>query len=145
MTLPDDVRQVIARYAAKYPVPTASEEASQTWTHNLCRQLVFSFPGDGWCHKSAGGGRPHSKDCIAVQNAGRFYGWDIIINAASPAATLDLNADSQDLTGQVPEPVMPQNYLDDGPEPPPPLLDIEARVAALEAAARHIATILGTI
>ena len=122
MKLPNDAQVIIGRYVAKFPVPTTSEVAAQDWTHNLCRQLVYSFPGDGWCHKSAGPGRPHSKDCVAIQRSGQFYGWDIVLSAGSSAATLDLNADSQDLTGQQPEPVVPYNYLDDDPpDPPPPI------------------------
>lgn len=138
-------KSIIYAYVERYPLPT-TEEAAQTWTHRLCEQLAFSFPVDGWGHKSAGEGRPHSKDCIAIKAP--FVGWDIIVSAGSPAATLNLSGDSIDLAGQLFEPVTPTNHLGDDPTPPDPPVppsDLDARVAALEAAVRAAAKAFGTV
>ena len=128
MKLPDSAKAVILQFAAKFPLAT-TDEASREWTHKLCEQLAYSFPTDGFCHKSAGEGRPHSADCIAIRAP--FWGWDIINASGSTQATLSLDGDHIDLTGQLPERVTPTDYLGE-PEPPTPPSDLEARVATLE-------------
>ncbi len=132
MELSDPVKATITQFVAKYPMPVG-EANLQSWTHQLCEQLAYSYPTEGWCHKASGIGASHSKDTVAInQPGGSFYGWDIIIGAGTPTPALDLNAQSVDLSGQFPEPVTPTNWIG-GPTPPPPD-DLEARVAALEAA-----------
>ena len=117
-------KHLIQQFAIYYPLP-ATDEASRTWTHQLCEQLAYSFPADGWCHKSAGEGRPHSADCIAWVDP--FIGWDIIGASGTPQAVLTLDGASIDLTGQVRERVVPTNHLapepPDPPEPPQPPVD----------------------
>jgi hypothetical protein len=132
-SIPDSAKLVIQNFVDKYPFPKTNDEDSANWTHQLCEQLAYSFPGDGWGHKSAGAGRPHSADVIALQSP--FIGWDIIISAGSPDARLNLNTDSTILAGQIFEPVTPRNYLESTPpiEPPvEPPVSTEWQTAVLE-------------
>lgn len=115
--LPEDVKKVIAQYATKYPIPVSNETASQDWTHKLAQQLKFSFPSAGWGHKSAGSGRPHSKDVVALSSP--FVGWDVILGAGTSNPTLQLDGDSIDLSGQVFEQVDAQDFLGSAPPIPP--------------------------
>jgi hypothetical protein len=117
MQLPNPVRDVIQQYANKYPIPAGDEAASQEWTHKLAQQLKFTFPYDGWGHKSAGSGRPHSKDVVAI--ASPFIGWDVILGAGTLSPTLSLTGDSIDLTGQLFEQVEAKDFLGTTPVPPP--------------------------
>jgi hypothetical protein len=127
MKLPVEVQQVIQEYANMYPLPVNNEEGASNWTHALCQQLNFSFPSAGWGHKSAGPGRPHSKDVVCTMNP--FIGWDVVLAAGGPNPTLQLNGDSIDLSGQIFEPVSPVDYLGSTPPPPPnPPTDIEAKL-----------------
>ena len=132
MYLPDRVKQKIQEFVNKYPFPTTNDVDAANWTHQLCEQLKFSFPDDGWGHKKADNNRPHSADVIAISNP--FLGWDIIFNAGSPQATLNLAADSKDLANppdgpQVFEPVTATDYLGSVvPIPPDPPTDIEAKL-----------------
>lgn len=116
MYLSSEVQDKIAEFTNKFPLPSTTEE-SQAWTHRLCQQLKFSFPNDGWGHKSAGPGRPHSADCICLSSP--FWGWDIINNAGSPQAKLNLNAESIDLSGQIFEQVTAVDFVQ-GTVPVPP-------------------------
>lgn len=130
MYLPDRVKQKIQEFVNKYPFPTTNDVDAANWTHKLCEQLKFSFPADGWGHKRADNNRPHSADVIAISNP--FLGWDIIFNAGSPQATLNLAADSKDLANppdgpQVFEPVDATDYLG-GVTPPPPDGTIEEKL-----------------
>lgn len=146
MKLPPPVQALIAQFAARFPVPTTSDDASRDWTHRLCEQLAFSFPADGWGHKSASPTRPHSADAIAIRSP--FLGWDVIDNSGGPAAALRLNGDSIDLAHpemQTFEPVTPVNHLHVEPPEEPPTGDLETRVTALEAAVRAAASALARI
>jgi len=119
MYLAESVKAKIQEFVSAYPLPRTNDEDSANWTHKLCEQLKFSFPTDGWGHKSAGPGRPHSADVIALANP--FWGWDIIINAGSPDARLNLNGEYINLVGQIYEPVAAYNYLSlEPPVDPPP-------------------------
>lgn len=119
MYLPEPVKAKINEFVAKYPFPKTNDEDSANWTHQLCQQLKYSFPNDGWGHKSAGPGRPHSADVICLSSP--FIGWDIITSAGSPDAKLNLNGESIDLTGQIYEQVTATDYLGsvNPPQPPP--------------------------
>jgi hypothetical protein len=116
MKLSTSVKETIVRFAAKFPLATNDEE-SRVWTHKLAQQLAFSFPSEGWGHKSAGGGRPHSADCIAIKAP--FVGWDVISGGGAPGAKLQLESDSIDLSGQEFEPVEAVNHIAPAPVDPP--------------------------
>ena len=144
MKLSPAVQTVIAQFATAFPIPY-TDEASREWTHRLAEQLAFSFPTEGWGHKSASPTRPHSADVVAIKSP--FLGWDLLVNGGSPVVTLNLNADSIDLAGQTFEPVSPVNHLNFEPTDPtePPTGDLEARVETLEAVVRDVARILSRL
>ena len=126
--LNSECQLVISRFVLKFPLPVNSVTASQEWVHKLCQQLKFSFPYEGWGHKSAGPGRPHSSDVIATYPP--LVGWDIILDAGSANPILTLNANSMNLPEQIFEEVMAVNFLGgiiDPPEPPP-TTDINAKL-----------------
>jgi len=120
MYLTPGAKDLITKFAAKYPFPITNDEDSANWTHRLCEQLAFSYPATPWGHKKASDTRPHSADVIALSNP--FVGWDIITNAGTPAARLNLNDSEIDLSGQVFEPVNPVNHLADAPPIEPPVI-----------------------
>jgi hypothetical protein len=125
MYLRPEVQDKIAEFVNKFPLPSTTEE-SQQWTHSLCQQLKFSYPNEGWGHKSAGPGRPHSSDVICLSSP--FIGWDIINNAGSPQAKLNLNAESIDLSGQIFEQVTSYDYLGSSVPVPPPIGTIDEKL-----------------
>lgn len=118
MYLPPAVQDKIAEFVNKFPLVTTGDEDSANWTHSLCQQLKFSYPNDSWGHKSAGPGRPHSADCICLSSP--FIGWDIITNAGTPQAKLNLGAESIDLSGQIFEQVVAYDFLGNSVPVPPP-------------------------
>lgn len=114
MRLTDAQQQMLKDYADRYPVPTGETER-QEWTHRLAEQFRYSF-GTPWGHKSAGPGRPHSKDAIAYKFGDAFWAYDTI-NGATGA--LISNPDPIDIHGQIFEVVAPVNHMG-APVPPPP-------------------------
>ncbi len=126
MYLPEVTKDKIVEFVNKYPFPKTNDEDSANWTHRLCQQLKFSFPNDGWGHKSAGPGRPHSADVICLSSP--FIGWDIITSAGSPDAKLNLNGESIDLSGQIFEQVTAANFLDSQPPVDPPTGTVDEKL-----------------
>ncbi len=126
MYLTEPVKAKIIEFNNKYPFPKTNDEDSATWTHKLCQQLKYSFPNDGWGHKSAGPGRPHSADVICLSSP--FIGWDIIIAAGSSDAKLNLNGESIDLSGQIFEQVTAFDFLEGTIPVPPPTGTIDEKL-----------------
>lgn len=148
MYLSDPVKEKITEFVFRYPFPTTNDEDAANWTHKLCEQLKYSFPSDGWGHKKRNSSSPHSADVIAVYKSAPtvvFLGWDIITNAGSPQAKLNLNAESIDLLNppdgpQYFETVAAQDYLDEEPIPPDPPDDI--LVSILKELEKHTALLI---
>lgn len=109
---------VIEAFAARFPPPGGDEDALRDhWTPKLVEQMVFSFPGEGWCWKSTSpGGRP-SSDVIARQAGGGMWGYDLIPNAGLSSWRLDAHAGPIDLRTQAPIRMNPVNHL--GAQQPP--------------------------
>jgi hypothetical protein len=118
MYLSEPTKNKILEFVNKFPIPKTNDDEASAWTHMLCEQLKHSFPTDGWGHKFAGPGRPHSADVICLLSP--FIGWDIVSSAGSPDAKLNLSGESIDLTGQIYEPVAGANHLGSVVEPPVP-------------------------
>lgn len=114
----DIVQQMHARYAASFP---ANEEGARSWTKMAIEQLVYSFPDDGYCWKSADAGRPPSKDGVGKRKGGRFDGWDLLhaAGAQGPRELARYPPEWHDLTGQHPIAVSGVNHLGAQPEPKP--------------------------
>ncbi len=77
-----------------------SDDQRRELTRKIIEQLVFEFPGRGYGWKSAGRGRPPSKDAIAVFVAGHLYGWDWQ-NGGSRKRQVQAGSRSENLDGQV--------------------------------------------
>lgn len=117
---------VIEAFAARFPPPGHNEdELRDHWTPRLVEQMVFSFPGEGWCWKSTSPGSRPSSDVIARQVGGGMWGYDLIPNAGTAAWRLDAHAGPIDLRTQAPIRMNPVNHLGAGtppvepPAPPP--------------------------
>ena len=121
-------------------IPVDAEEARREWVYKLAQTFKARFP-IAWGTKRADPTRPQSKDVICYESAGRLVGWDVVLGTEPP--TLNPNADSMDLTGQVFIPVEAHDWLSVLPPvepevPIPPVVvpdpsTLEARVAKIEA------------
>jgi hypothetical protein len=114
MTIPSAAWQiVVAMFEQKRMDYPATEDGARAWTRATCEQLLFAEPTGGWCAKSAGAGRPQSKDVVARRLGGRFEGWGVLTAAgAQGPRQLTDPPEYFDLTGQVPIDVEPVNHLD---------------------------------
>lgn len=111
-----------------------TEEGARQWTRAVAEQLKFSDPAGGWCHKSAGAGRPASKDVVARQIAGRpFEGWALLTAAGSDGPrNLTDPPTYHDLPGQLPIEVEAIDHLKLGNQLPDDQLSrIEAKLDRL--------------
>jgi hypothetical protein len=137
MKLPDQVKDIIGRFVAKFPLwsmtegPGAEEQARQ-WSIHLAEQIAFEVPGQGWGKKRADPGRPISKDAIAQlgehvdpPQPGKLFAYDILTGAGTGKPGLVSDPDSIDITGQTFVSVTPTNHLgvvvEPKPKPPAPV------------------------
>lgn len=126
--LEPSVLTVVRQFAAQYPVPSggpnpadeAFENQCRLWTKMLAEQIAFSFPGQGFGTKNAGGGRPQSKDSLARFANGRLINYDMLGGVGTGSPTLLMDPDGVDITGQTFIPVTPINHLATVPPPVPP-------------------------
>ena len=122
MRLPDTVKAILARYVAQFPIPKCEdcpdqqrEQVARQWTYGFVQQVCYELPGQGWGTKRSKAGHDISKDTITQRTvtSGQetLTTWDILVGAGTGAATLNLNASSEDTTGQVFEAVTGVNLL----------------------------------
>jgi hypothetical protein len=112
---------VIEAFAARFHPPGGDEDALRDhWTPRLVEQMVFSFPGEGWCWKSTSPGSRPSSDVIARRVGGGMWGYDLIPNAGTSSWRLDAHAGPIDLRTQAPIPMNPVNHLGTAPPVTPP-------------------------
>jgi hypothetical protein len=112
---------LIEAFAARFPPPGGNEDALRDhWTPKLVEQMVFSFPGEGWCWKSTSRGSRPSSDVIARQVNGGMWGYDLIPDAGTPRWRLDAHAGPIDLRTQAPIAMAPVNHLGEAPPVTPP-------------------------
>jgi hypothetical protein len=136
-----------ALYATAHLTAASSDDAKRVVTIQLAEQMAFEFPGQGWGAKTAGNGRPISKDCVAKVESltggtsivkGVCYDW------IKGGGGVQLPPLANDIAGQVFVPVAAVDHLAVSTPPPPPppapgrdlvaeLDALNARVAALEA------------
>jgi hypothetical protein len=117
MNLPEAIKQLLAQFAAIFPVPTgepgeAHEENVRQWTTRFCQQVAFAFPNQGYGSKRAGDGRPLSKDTLAKIDAGLgLVCWDLLIGTGTGRPILSLDPQFHAINGQQFVAVEPVNYL----------------------------------
>lgn len=145
MQLPESIQSLLTRYVAQYPIPTgepgeAHEEHVRQWSIRFAEQVAYS-EGKEWGMKRADPNRPISKDTLSRYAGGKLLIWDLLIGTGTGNPRLNPNPESDDVTGQVFEPVMPRNHLDaitpsSTPLPPLPPADlgpVMAKLADLDA------------
>jgi hypothetical protein len=134
MKINPEVRSLLDRFAAEYPVPQGTpgevhEENVREWTVMFAQQVAHDFPGKGYGVKRAGDGRPISKDSLAqVQKKGVLFAWDLLLGAGTGHPTIPEEPEFHDLTGTGQQfvAVEPVDYLggsqpEPGPTPPQPI------------------------
>ena len=134
MQLDPNVRSLLDRFAAEYPVPQgtpgeAHEERVREWTIMFAQQVVHDFPGKGYGVKRAGVGRPIGKDTLAqTPKKGILFAWDLLLGAGTGHPEIADDPEFHDLSKTQQEfvSVEPVDYLggsqpEPGPTPPQPI------------------------
>lgn len=138
MQMTDAHRALLVRWEATFGLPPWNDDnAARDYTRRCAEQFAYTFPGEGWCHKSASPTRPPSTDVIArYLSEHNFWGYDLILDQGRPSQSFNFHPQPLDLSGQTKIDVTPTNHLGisppDPPVPPPGGGDLEARVTALE-------------
>ena len=65
-----------ALYAQHFRLAQGTDDERRLFTRMIIGQLVFEFPTDGYCGKSASPSRPFSKDAIGRVVHMHLFGWD---------------------------------------------------------------------
>jgi len=117
MKLSDPIKAIIHEFVRLYPIPVglagAEHEANvRQWSTELCQQIVFFRPNEGWGKKRADPGRPISKDAVARQVGDALLSWDILTGTGTGKPVLVLDPDSEDITGQIFVRVNPVDRMD---------------------------------
>ena len=100
MKLPDHIFAVVrAVHAANLSLANGDDDQRRSLQKKIVETAVARFPGQGWGWKSAGQGRPPSKDAIANNKLqqGHLLGWDCFDGGTRQPA----QGDSELIDGQV--------------------------------------------
>jgi hypothetical protein len=109
MQLPDRVKQIITILADRFPdLRKGDDDQRRALTLKFAQQIRFEL-GESWGTKSAGQGRPPSKDAVARMFEGKLYGADVINGSTREPQFPDM----EELPGQLFISVNPVNHLDD--------------------------------
>lgn len=150
MKLPEQVKDIIRRFVARYPLwsmddpvdGAVAEDTARRWSTQLAQQINYELPRQGWGKKRADPGRPISKDAIAKDGTPLLC-WDILTGAGTGRPALVPDPDSEDITGQVFVPVDMVDHLREPevgqpgntePDPEPALEPEPASTSGVEAA-----------
>lgn len=116
-SLPAAACDTLQRLGAKFgSLNQGDDDQRRQFALIVAEQFAFSFPNQGWGSKSAGAGRPQTKDVVARQGMMGLEGWDLV-----DGATRQVTCTSHvDLQGQVFIAVAPRDHLGGSPPPPPP-------------------------
>jgi hypothetical protein len=159
-TVPVEGQRLLQQLADRHPalIRSQDDDARRAWVRMGAEQLAFSVSPE-WGTKTAGGGRPQSKDAIARIVSGQLCGWDIV-NGTTRALQF---GEGEVLPGQAFVAVTPANHLgapatepqpDPTPDPAPgeavtgitpeqlaaalaKLADLEAKLDAIALAAQN--------
>lgn len=111
---------LLTRFVSVNPIPPpysqgGTDEDRRSWARKCAEQFAFSFPGEGWGHKSAHSALvPVSTDSIARQSGGRLYAYDLILAGGADNQRVDYSPDELDITGQYFIPVTPKDHTGSG-------------------------------
>jgi hypothetical protein len=101
-------------FANKFGVPNQGDDHARVWTRQLAEQFAFSFQGEGWGTKRAGEGRAQSTDVICRREDGILIGYDTVINAGAPNASINWHPSPMNIDDQVFIAVSPTDHIGEG-------------------------------
>jgi hypothetical protein len=104
---------LLQQFADRFGLPT-SGPMIEPWTRQCMEQFRFSDPGQNWGCKSTSNGSPVS-DTFAISTGGRLLGYDCVVSAGAPYASLNLHPEELDITGQHFIPVTAKDHLGTAP------------------------------
>ena len=151
MRLPDAAQAiVVALYRKHLDLARGDDDQRRQLTSKIAETVRFTL-GPSWGWKSAGSGRPPSKDAIAQQDGAILWGYDLF-----NGATREPNdrPEAENITGQVFIAVPPVDHLGTSvpptipptiPPTTPPSDDLRPRVAALEGGLRALSDALASL
>lgn len=122
---------------AAIPATPEHEDDRRAWTLKLAQTFKARFASQGWGTKRASETRPPSKDSLArwvdTGISAVLYSWDTT-NATTAPLSINPNAESEDITGQVFIAVEAHDWLAVvPPQPPDPEVPESPDLAALTA------------
>ena len=113
-------RDLLIRFAAKYPVPTTGEEAAREWIKKVAETFNYHFPVFGsWGVKSSSPTNPQTADCLTLKSTVALTGFDTLRSAGDPDCQLISSPGPIDLNGQYFIPVVAKDWLGYVPDPIP--------------------------
>lgn len=132
MAIPNKVVELYRRFNDKFPLPVGEQPIRE---HHIkfAQQCNHSFPGEGFCTKSASPSRPISKDtitqafpvgCVGYDHTSAFS-WDMVLGAGTNNPRPIYGGNAQHDIHNPPEgpqyihQVDPINHLQDDPDPEP--------------------------
>lgn len=124
MKLPDQVKAIRTRYIAMFGLPHGTpetiDEIARQWSIQFAEQVRFETKDAQWGMKRADPGRPIGKDTIAHFDGLKLLIWDLFTGTGTGSPSLNVDPESEDVTGQVFVPVQAVDHLGPAPTPTPP-------------------------
>lgn len=140
--LPAPQCAVLQQLGAKFgTLNQGSDDQRREFALKVAQQFAFSFPGEGWGSKDAGGGRPQTKDAVArVLGQGALIGYDLVNGDTRQVVC----GGQMDLTGQHFIDVTPHDWLGTPKPVDPPVVTDPATSTAVLAELRKQTALLTT-
>lgn len=134
MKLPDRVKAIRTRYAAKFGLPHGTPETiddiARQWSIGFAEQVRFETMDAKWGMKRADPGRPIGKDSIAFNDPAGLICWDLFTGTGTGSPGLNDDPDSLAIgpgtpdgghDGQVFVPVQAVDHIGQVSTPPVPV------------------------
>lgn len=144
MRLPDDVQDIVNLLYVNHRNLAEGDDDQRRALTKLIAETTRFRKGPDWGWKTAGTGRPPSKDAIAKKDNGRLLGWDLF-NGTTRAP--NDHPESEDITGQIFIEMQPVDHIADEPQlpPPPPDNTIEELKRELAAVRAELVALRGEV